>query len=292
MVEETPILTRVKENLPMFTRSQKKVADYILKNPMQAAFSTVDEIAKAADTSTTTVVRLALTLEYSGYAELQKGLQGFLKNRSSPSTRLETSFHDKEKRDHSINNIAQQQLENINNTYAHLSDKAVFLAAKKLSSARHTYIFGQRSCYGVGHYLAYNINRVLGNCDFIYNGSIESVEHIHRITSKDVIIVLSMSRYVKQVVRFAQQARKRGAFIISISDGYASPFVSISDILFFSEVTSTDFHNAMTSSMFIADILIGVLAKQNLNKAIANLHDTEKILLEMDVNVIPEPLKV
>jgi hypothetical protein len=44
--------------------------------------------------------------------------------------------------------------------------------------------------------------------------------------------------------------------------------------------------------MFIADILIGVLTKQNRKRAIANLHDTEKILLEMDINVIPEPLKV
>jgi DNA-binding MurR/RpiR family transcriptional regulator len=101
-----------------------------------------------------------------------------------------------------------------------------------------------------------------------------------------------MSRYVKQIVRFAQQAYKRGAFVISISDGYASPLATISDISFFSEATSSDFHNSMTSSLFIADILIGVLAKQNRNRAMANLHDTEKILLEMDINVIPEPLKV
>jgi hypothetical protein len=48
----------------------------------------------------------------------------------------------------------------------------------------------------------------------------------------------------------------------------------------------------MTSSLFIADILIGVLARHNRTKAIANLHDTEKILLEMDINIIPDPLKV
>jgi DNA-binding MurR/RpiR family transcriptional regulator len=292
MEQNIPIFTKIDQKLPLLTNSQKKVADYIIKNPMQAAFSTIDEIAKFVKTSTTTVVRLAITLDYSGYAELQKNLQEYLKTRASPSTRLELSIHSGGNRSNIISTVVKQQLENVNNTYANLSDKSVLQAAKKMSEARRIYVFGQRSCYGIAHYLAYNVNRILSNCDFIVNGSAEAVEYIHRVDKRDVVIVISMPRYVRQVVKFTQLCKKKGAFVIALSDGYASPFTPFSDILFFSEVISVDFHNAMTSAMFIADVLIGVLTKQNTNKVKSNLMDTDLILREMDINIITNPLKI
>jgi DNA-binding MurR/RpiR family transcriptional regulator len=119
---------------------------------------------------------------------------------------------------------------------------------------------------------------------FIYNG-IDIIEWLHNITEKDVVISISLPRYLKHVVRFSELAHKRGAFVIALSDGYTSPFIAIADIVFFVDGKSRDFHNAMTSSMFIADILIGVLASQNSKKAKTNLKDTENILSLFDQTV-------
>ncbi|MFP3040997.1 MurR/RpiR family transcriptional regulator [Treponema primitia] len=284
MADNILIFDKIEKGLPTLTNSQKKVADYILKNPMQAAFSTIDEIARIVKTSTTTVVRFALTLKFTGYAELQKNLQEYLKIKSGPSVKLEMNFHNFENRNNLITDIVRQQLDNINITYANLSDNSIIQAAKKISSARHIYVFGQRSCHCVSHYLAYNINRILGNCDFIYNGNLDIVEFLHRISKKDVVISISFPRYITQVVNFTALAHKRGAFIISVSDGYLSPFASISDILLSSETLSKNFHNSMTSSMLIADILIGVLTDQNRNKAKTNLKDADKILKGIQSN--------
>jgi DNA-binding MurR/RpiR family transcriptional regulator len=279
------ILEKIEKDMSSMTFSQKKVADFILKNPMQAAFSTVEEIARVVKVSTTTVVRLALTMKYSGYAELQKKLQEYLKIISSPSVKLEMNFNNSESRNNIISDIARQQLENINKVYANLSDELILQAVKKLSNARHIYVFGQRSCYGPCHYLAYNINRTLANCDFIYNCNADYIETIHRMGEKDVLIVMSMSRYIKTVVNFAEIVHKRGVYIIAISDGYASPLVPISDIMFLTDGSSQDFHNAMAASMFIAEVLIGVLAAKNRNRAKNNLTDTEDISRQMDINL-------
>ena len=278
-------LESIKRAMASMTHSQKKVADYIFRNPMQAAFSTVDEIAQAAKVSTTTVVRLALTLNYSGFVELQKKLQVYLNTISRPSVRLEMNFSKDEKRNNIITNVARQQMENINRTYANLSDELIMQAVEKLSAARHIYIFGQRSCYGVCHYLAYNINRTLANCDFIYNNSADYIETLHRIDDRDVVITMTMPRYVKNVFRFTELAHKRKAFIITISDGYSSPLAPLSDIFFLTEGTSEDFHNAMTSAMFIADVLIGILVAKNRKKAQGNLADTEDISKAMEQNL-------
>lgn len=76
---ENPIL-KLKDNISQLTETQRRVADYILKNPVDVAFLTVDQLALTVKTSTTTIMRLAFSLGYSGYAEFQKGLQELLRN--------------------------------------------------------------------------------------------------------------------------------------------------------------------------------------------------------------------
>ena len=78
------VLQRLTYYGTQLTKAQKTVADYMTEHMMEAAFSTVDKIAHTTGVSTTTVVRLALTLGYSGYAELQGALKKYLTTMSSP----------------------------------------------------------------------------------------------------------------------------------------------------------------------------------------------------------------
>ncbi|MED3872593.1 MurR/RpiR family transcriptional regulator, partial [Priestia megaterium] len=54
---ENPIL-KLKDNISQLTETQRRVADYILKNPVDVAFLTVDQLALTVKTSTTTIMRL------------------------------------------------------------------------------------------------------------------------------------------------------------------------------------------------------------------------------------------
>jgi len=88
-----PIL-QLKSKVSELTESQRKVADYIIKNPVDVAFLTVEQLAGLVGTSTTTIMRLTFKIGYSGYSEFQKGLQEILRNRADPNTRLEANLKD------------------------------------------------------------------------------------------------------------------------------------------------------------------------------------------------------
>ncbi|UOQ91907.1 hypothetical protein MUO14_15475 [Halobacillus shinanisalinarum] len=88
------LLVNLKERISELTITQRKVADYILQNPSEVAFLTVDQLARKVGTSTTTIMRLTFTLGYTGYSQFQKGLQAILRNRTAPHTRLETNLKD------------------------------------------------------------------------------------------------------------------------------------------------------------------------------------------------------
>src|SRR5271165_6177610 len=55
-----------------FSRSQKDVAQYIVDHLDEAAFRTAEELARRANTSSSTVVRFSQALGFEGFPELQQ----------------------------------------------------------------------------------------------------------------------------------------------------------------------------------------------------------------------------
>src|SRR5689334_24641939 len=62
----------IRERFEEFSRSQKDVARYIVDHLEEAAFQTAEELARRADTSSSTVVRFSQALGFDGYPELQQ----------------------------------------------------------------------------------------------------------------------------------------------------------------------------------------------------------------------------
>src|SRR6188508_72005 len=62
----------ITERFDEFSRSQKDVARYIVDHLEEAAFQTAEELARRADTSSSTVVRFSQALGFDGYPELQQ----------------------------------------------------------------------------------------------------------------------------------------------------------------------------------------------------------------------------
>src|SRR5947207_15841522 len=54
-----------------FSRSQKDVAQYIVDHLDEVAFQTAEELARRANTSSSTVVRFSQALGFEGFPELQ-----------------------------------------------------------------------------------------------------------------------------------------------------------------------------------------------------------------------------
>src|SRR5213595_1432355 len=54
-----------------FSRSQKDVVQYIVDHLDEAAFQTAEELARRANTSSSTVVRFSQALGFEGFPELQ-----------------------------------------------------------------------------------------------------------------------------------------------------------------------------------------------------------------------------
>src|SRR3954469_12746469 len=72
----------IRERFEEFSRSQKDVARYIVDHLEEAAFQTAEELARRADTSSSTVVRFSQALGFEGFPELQDAARDEYKRRT------------------------------------------------------------------------------------------------------------------------------------------------------------------------------------------------------------------
>ena len=79
--------TYITERFDEFSRSQKDVARYIVDHLDEAAFQTAEELARRADTSSSTVVRFSQALGFEGYPELQQAAIEEYRSRGPPRGR-------------------------------------------------------------------------------------------------------------------------------------------------------------------------------------------------------------
>ena len=70
--EPQTLSTYIQSRFDECSRSQKDVAQYIIDHLDEAAFQTAEELARRANTSSSTVVRFSQALGFEGFPELQR----------------------------------------------------------------------------------------------------------------------------------------------------------------------------------------------------------------------------
>src|ERR671921_466455 len=72
--------TYISARFDEFSRSQKDVAQYVVDHLDEVAFHTAEELARRANTSSSTVVRFAQALGFEGFPELQEAAREEYRN--------------------------------------------------------------------------------------------------------------------------------------------------------------------------------------------------------------------
>lgn len=284
-MHETDVLQEINKRYSKLSRVQKKIADYISKNPVAAAFSTVDEISRASGASPATVVRFANTLEFSGFSDFQNALQNQIENQMRPSSRLKERFPYLNSRVDPASMIFKTETENMLRTYELMSAEDIQMAVKKITDASMVLVSGGRSCYGVAHFLSYNLIRAKGNCIFLPPQRCDFAERLAKIGEGDVFVCVTLPRYLKQVVHAAKIAKQHGAFVISITDSHRSPLAEYSNILFPVAYKSFGFHNSIFAALMIVEFIISEITMSDSAASRDLLVETEEVLSELDVHM-------
>jgi DNA-binding MurR/RpiR family transcriptional regulator len=279
-----PII-HLKDNLHKLTNSQRTVANYILEHPMEVAFLTVDQLARKVRTSTTTIMRLAFNLGYTGYAEFQKELQKDLRSQAAPKTRFEANLLDRENED-LWSTLVNHHLQHLQSTYELISLETLDQVVDGLAQSSKIYLTNVRSGMPIAQFLYHGLNRALGNVKLIPADQIEWVDEIISMKEGDILIAVSFPRYSTRLLELLDRAKQKGVKIISITDSYSSPLVKYSDTILPATSNSLSFHNSLIPAMVIADYLVSAVSIHYPEQTKKRLDELNNILTSVNYHYL------
>lgn len=281
------VLQRLHTCMDQLTKAQKIVANYFQEHTMEAAFSTVDKTAHHCGVSTTTVVRLAIALGYSGYAELQGALKEYLTTASAPIHMFSSVIQSESALEQSSDFEAQLELEiqNLRNTCSALSKITVDQAASALCGARHIYVIGGRSCEGPARFFSYNMDRMFLNTQYISCDMTRMPEHFDHMTADDVLVYFCYSRYLKPIGDATRFSKSIGAKVIGVTDSTTCPWAPFTDHLFVCARQSANFHHSPLATMFVANVIMKQCAQKDPKRVEASLQKLERAAQALQIFV-------
>ena len=267
------ILAVIQENIPTFSKGQKKIANFILESYDKAAFMTASRLGKKVGVSESTVVRFAAELGYDGYPDMQKSLQKMIRNRLTSVQRIEVT-NDRLGDQDLLSMVLQSDIEKIRMTLEELDRDSFEKAVDAIVSAKKIYIIGVRSSAAIAAFLHFYFNLIFENvCLVSANTASEVFESLLRVGEGDVVVGVSFPRYSSRTVQAMNFARDRGATTIAITDSEASPLAPISHYTLKARSDMASFVDSLVAPLSLVNALL-VAVSQRKNDDLAHTFRT------------------
>ncbi|MGL6211642.1 MAG: MurR/RpiR family transcriptional regulator [Paracoccaceae bacterium] len=214
----------LRQALADLTRAERQLATHILSHYPVAALGSITALAKAAQVSTPTVVRLVQKLGYKGYPDFQHSLRGEVEAMLMSPLAKHDRWAGGVPDTHILNRFADAVMANLQATLGQI-DHAEFDAAAALLAdpARHVFAMGGRITHAMADYFASLMQVVRPEVTLLSDSSATWPPALLDMSPSDVLLVFDIRRYENSVLQVAEMARERGADIVLITDRWVSP---------------------------------------------------------------------
>ena len=277
-----PAILERYEKLP---KSNKIVADYFMTNWESVAFSTLEEMSKRIGVSTTTIIRFARALGYSGFSAIQQEVQNDLKNKATLPKRLEISMEHTQ-RNQLLADSFKNDIINLNKTLENISSEEINRAVDFIIKAANVYILGIRATYSVAHYMAVRLGQVKENVRLIHGvGGIYPEETVS-IKPGDVCLAYMSQRYSRVSMNMLIWMKKAGATIIAITGPSHAALDNYADVLLPCWTHSMTVKSSLVAPMCLSQYLVAEVAIADYPNSKQVLEKIENALQQGDYFVL------
>lgn len=259
---KTNLLLHFNNNKDNFSKSQNKIANYIVDNFYQASVLTAREIGQKVNVSESTVVRFATSLGYNGFPDFQMALkEANLDNLSqedkfevSASKVIDDSFLSSMKIDQDL--ILRTMQSNTTDVF----DNVVNL----ISNSKHIYIYCSEKTYHVGYILNYYLSSISINSSLLNDAVYELAKNkISNMKKDDLLFCIDFPKYnhnLVELLKLTKQNSKNSVFITDIISNLTKEY---SDNIIISKIDSMSYHDTMVAPLSIINAILSCVIKKN-----------------------------
>ncbi|MED1468932.1 MurR/RpiR family transcriptional regulator [Bacillus salipaludis] len=281
-MSKVDIFSLIRSNYNAFTKSEKKVADYILEHMQDVIYMSITDLADACNVGEASVFRFCKTMNLKGYQEFKIALaHSITQDEETPQMSGEITLQD------TIGDLASKILStNINA----LTETSNLINETDISKAIDCFIAADRvHFFGVGSSLMTAMEaknkfmRITNKTECSIDSHLQ-IMSASLMTDRDVAVAISYSGSTKDTIDVAKAAKERGAKVISITRFAKSPLTNYADITLLCGSNEGPLQggslSAKISQLYLLDILYAEFFRRNFKESTLNKEETAKAVIE------------
>lgn len=238
-------IANIRNKLDGVFSAERRVAEFILKNPEQVVTLNVADIAEQSGVSDATVIRLCKHLGYTGFYQMklqmahELGRNQLLRGRSG-AEKPATS-----------DDLIKELAASILNISANIDMQVLVACVEKIRSAGTVYFVAAGNSIPVASSLSFRLGRI-GIRAVHSSMSEQMIININNGTKDDVVIGISHSGSSKHVINAFELAKKKGIQTIALTDSKRSSAEQSADLTLSTGITESSVYLfGATSYLFL-----------------------------------------
>ncbi|MGO2861547.1 MAG: MurR/RpiR family transcriptional regulator [Brevibacterium sp.] len=261
------------------TKSQRRVAEVILRNPRLASFADTAELAQRSDVNNSTVVRTAQALGYRGWPDLQRELRArYLATISSEDTLIEHGSYQSP-----LHDALEHDIDNLRHTGEAITGDEATETINALAFAANILVLGYGSFAGPAGLLAHLGSTMGYSIAHEARGNVHLASALNSLGNDDVLLVVNMWRLNKQSVLAAESARAKGTTIVAITDMRHSRIADTADHLLVVPSEGISFFQSITAATSVIYGLLAGMEAAHPERSRTALRRTQQLWKDLDV---------
>jgi len=253
------LFERIMKIYPTLSAKKRRVADLVMRDYKKIFLMTAREIATECEVSEPTIIRFAVDLGFSGYAEFLQFMKGLLHSELTSTERFAKASK-KEKTGTTIQRYCRNAIRNLENLSRSISGTELKRIARKVFQAERVYVVGYRASATLAYHFGYLLKKIRKNVFIDTNLSWELTDMMNEADKSTLLFVIGFPRYPRRTIEILQYAKKCKMKTIGLSDTPRSPIVTLADDYVIVDIEGVSFIDPFAHIIVLLGALVHEIA--------------------------------
>jgi len=277
------IRDRILKEFDSLSPKQRTLARFLLENETAPAFYSAGDIAAEVDISPATVVRFARALGYEGYTDLQDAIRTALPAYRTIAERMAervANGHD----DHDLRGrVTEVGTRMVRETMAGIAQEELDRTVEAILAAEQIKIFGSGLSSAAAILAEYHLVMLGLSARAFLNEGVGQVLHLAHIAPGDLVIVVSIWRYIRSTLEALEVAREAGATCVAITDSPVSQVAGLADHVLVADTEGPAHSRSLGGIVALIDLIAATIADRRPEAGMAAIERIEELYLKNDM---------
>lgn len=226
-----------------------------MENPQDFVLLSTRALGQRLGIDAATVVRIAQTMGFAAYRDFQRYLHDLSIARATSLDTMRASAPNDGGIIALIRDSVDQDLQNLNTLRHSIAFEALASVAPKFYKASRILILAGDLAATLAAYLEHHLTILA--LPVMSATSWGRITHLVRNAGKkDLVIAISFRKGLRQTVEGLQQARRKGAYCVGITDTYVSPIAQSCDKVFLTSIEAPPFGASYIAPMAVLNAIL------------------------------------